>query len=98
MSDSNTSNASNAPLFQGMDDKERIYAPDQMPNNIMPDHEMDAGSGQARAVAIEGNQEQIAGADGDAGTVPIIPVRPEVGITQPVALPAVTDNADSNTQ
>jgi hypothetical protein len=48
MSDSNTSNASNAPLFQGMDDKERIYAPDQMPNNIMPDHEMDAGSGQAR--------------------------------------------------
>ena len=93
-----STNNNEQPLFQGLDEKERIYAPDQVPNNIMPDHEMDADSGQSEAVAIEGNQGQIAGADGDARTVPIIPVRPEVGITQPVALPAATNDADSNPQ
>ena len=93
-----STNSSGEPLFQGLDEKERIYAPGQVPSNIMPDHEMDADSGQSRAVAIEGDQGQITGADGDARTVPIIPVRPEVGITQPVALPAVTDDTDSNKQ
>jgi hypothetical protein len=98
MSSSDTSNAGNTPLFQGIDEKERIYAPEQVPNNLMPDHEMDADSGQSGAATTESGRDQIAGADGNSATVPIIPVRPEVGITQPVALPAVTDDTINNTQ
>ncbi len=47
MSDaSNTPNTgANTPHFDKLDDMERIFAPEQLPNNALPEHEIDADKG-----------------------------------------------------
>lgn len=87
------------PLFQNTDEQERMYAPQQVPGSNLPPEEQDSGGSAARGTALaddrgaagdEGNAG-IAGADGDPGTMPVIPVRPDISVTTPVAVPAATD-------
>lgn len=103
MSTSDNSNASNnnAPLFQGLDEKERIYAPEQVPNAVHAPNELDsdptAGTSSAVGAAGSGDNNNgpatIAGAEGSASTVPIVAVRPDVSANAPIiGLPATTDD------
>lgn len=41
----NANTGANNPRFDQLDEQERIYAPEQVPNNAIPDHEIDADKG-----------------------------------------------------
>lgn len=41
----NANTGANTPRFDQLDEAERIYAPDQLPNNTIPEHEIDADKG-----------------------------------------------------
>lgn len=91
------------PLFQNMDEQERVYAPQQVPGAVPEPSELDvdetAGSGAAIASQASGSHEPdtqpgrpyIAGAEGDQRTAPVVAVRPDVSSGTSVALPADTD-------
>jgi hypothetical protein len=94
---------SDQPLFQNTDDQERAYAPEQLPNANIPDEEIDRGgtAGSSTAAASrEGDAEpgraNIAGAEGDQRTAPVVAVRPDVSANTPVMTPAAVDERRLN--
>ncbi|WP_029215658.1 hypothetical protein [Kallotenue papyrolyticum] len=106
---------SERPLFQGMDEKERELAPEQVPDAQIPPEELDVGgsAGQGPAVAAaeggghepetEAGRANIAGAEGDQRTAPVVGVRPDVSANTPVFTPATpgtagTDEPDATTE
>lgn len=97
------------PLFQNMDEQERVYAPQQVPGAVPQPTELDAdetaGSGSAiagrasgsHASANEPGRANVAGAEGDQRTAPVVAVRPDVSSGTSVALPADTESRSSDT-
>lgn len=66
---------SDKPLFQGMDEKEAAYAPEQLPNQDLPDREVDRGSTAATGAARTGDLDTTPvavplGTSGSAGAAP----------------------------
>ncbi len=93
---------SDKPLFQGMDEKERELAPQQVPGAAMPPEERDvggtAGQGTAHAADAEmheadtgAGQANIAGAEGDQRTAPVVAVRPDMSAHTPIMTPVTDD-------
>ena len=41
----NANTGATTPRFDHLDEAERIYAPEQVPNNALPEHEIDADKG-----------------------------------------------------
>ena len=92
------------PLFQNTDQQEQIYAPEQLPTAAMPVEEIDRGgtAGSGTAVAghasdthtsdIAAGRTNVAGAEGDQQTTPIVGVRPDVSASTPIMMPATPDD------
>ena len=86
--------ASGGPLFQNLDEQERIYAPQQVPGGVDVPDEIDAGGtagGSSATVAREGSGAAIAGAEGDQRTTTVVPVRPDMSANTPIEVPATPD-------
>jgi hypothetical protein len=91
---------SDKPLFEGMDERERELAPQQVPGEAMPDHERDrggtAGSGAPHTESSASEPETgranapVAGADGDPETTPLVAVRPDLSANTPIMTPPTT--------
>lgn len=96
-------NTGGGQLFKKIDEQERIYAPEQVPGEVHDPDEVDAGGTAASGTAAPAQEgvgaradtgshgETIAGADGDQGTVPVVGVRTDVSMANPMPLPATTD-------
>lgn len=78
-------NAGEGQLFKNTDEQERIYAPQQVPGALEAGAQHDAAGG-----------EQIAGAEGDQGTAPVVAVRPDISANTPVLLPATTEETTTD--
>lgn len=65
-------------LFKNMDEQERIYAPNQLPDEVMPAHEVDRGESAASGTGQ--------GSDGDIDTP--VPVGLGTGGSAAAATPA----------
>ncbi|HEX6287818.1 MAG TPA: hypothetical protein VFZ66_01435 [Herpetosiphonaceae bacterium] len=79
----NTGSSGDKPLFQNMDEQERIYAPQQVPGEISD--ELDE-----RGVGETGRGQDT------ADRVGVVPVRPDTGINSPVPVPIVTHEREDN--
>ena len=70
MSDaSNTGNTgANTPRFDKLDETERIVAPEQLPNNAIPEHEIDADKGTDASTGAGDAAPLGGGASSDTNT------------------------------
>ncbi len=65
-------------LFKNMDEQERIYAPEEVPNTALPPEEVDEGGTAASGTAVP---------ESDQRTVPVAGALPISGSTGPVPVP-----------
>jgi hypothetical protein len=84
-------------LFQGMDEREQVYAPEQVNAGDMPADEVDAGGTAASGTAIADAETNVGeGANaGDQDTTRVVPVRPDTGINTPAVAPIDTTDDDT---
>jgi hypothetical protein len=76
---SNTSGQNDDQLFKRMDEQERIFAPEQLPGNNLPSHEVDvdATAGSRSAIANEPPAAAPVAAPGNAPSAAAAP--PNIG-------------------
>lgn len=97
------------PLFQNTDEHEQVYAPQQVPGTTLPSEEIDRGGTAGAGTGIAAHADDtyaantttgpadIAGAEGDQRTVPVVAVRPSLDANYPgIATPARPDADQSD--
>lgn len=87
-------------LFQGMDERERIYAPEEVPGADLPAEEVDQGGTAASGSAVASYEgEQVSEpAEDERGAAPVATRHPDAGGMVPIAptRPDTTSKTDED--
>jgi hypothetical protein len=83
MTDRPRDDTNDTPLFQEMDQQERTYAPQQVPDAVMPGEEVDQGGTAGQAGSVGATTD-----DTSLRATPVVPVRPDPTINTPAVAPA----------
>jgi hypothetical protein len=83
------------PLFENMDEQERIYAPEEVPNADLPAEEVDQGGTAAEGSAIASYEaDQVTEpAESERGAAPVAAAYPTGGLTPTPIAPTRPDTA-----
>ena len=76
-------------LFKNMDEQERMYAPEEVPDTELPVEEVDVGGTAASGTAVPAS---------DTRTVPVSGAHPAAGGTQPVPVPVRAPTEEEETR
>ncbi len=93
----NTGTEGGGHLFQGMDEQERIYAPEEVPGADLPDIEVDQGGtvGGGTAGASDAGETNTL-VDRRGAPAPAMPVAPAPQFQTPIAVPSVPEDRRVN--
>ncbi len=80
----------NDQLFKGIDEQERLYAPEEVPDTEVPAEEVDAGGTAASGTAVSSSDLALTNVASEHDTEPTAWPHPGAGAghTQPVPIPA----------
>jgi hypothetical protein len=87
--------AGEKPLFQNMDEQERIYAPEQVPDADLPAQEVDQGGAAAEGSAVASyDADQVTEpAESERGAAPVATAYSTGGLTPTPIAPTRPDTA-----